>query len=45
MLIEMVFEKGTTAYKAAGLLGINRSTAKAIVRQFRRKGSIFQRKN
>jgi transposase len=40
----MVLENGFSIYKAAKILGINHSTAKAIMRKYRKNGSIFCRK-
>lgn len=40
----MVFEKGFTVYRAAKLLNLNQSTAKAIARKYRSQGTIFRRK-
>ncbi len=40
----MVSENGFSIYRAAKLLGLNHSTAKAIMRKYRRQGLIFRRK-
>lgn len=40
----MVFRSGFSVYRAAKVLGINQSTAKAIARKYRAKGTIFKRK-
>lgn len=45
MLIEMIMENGLSIYRAAKILGINNSTAKAILRKYRRSGHIFRRKH
>lgn len=44
-LIEMVSENGLSIYRAAKILSINHSTAKAILRRYRRNGHIFKRKH
>ena len=41
----MVIEEGFSVYRASRMLKINGSTAKTIVRNFRRHGTIFQRKS
>jgi hypothetical protein len=40
----MVVNEGVSIYRAGRLLGINNSTAKVIVRQYREKGVIFKRR-
>lgn len=45
MLIEMIMENGLSIYRAAKILNINNSTAKAILRKYRRFGHIFKRKD
>ena len=45
MLIEMIMENGLSIYRAAKILNINNSTAKAILRKYRRFGHIFRRKD
>jgi hypothetical protein len=44
-LIEKVIIERISVYRAAIQLELNQSTAKAIVRRFRRKGSIYVRKD
>jgi hypothetical protein len=41
----MVSENGLSIYRAAKILNINHSTAKAILRKYRRYGHIFKRKH
>jgi hypothetical protein len=36
--------QGFTVYRASKVLNINNSTAKAIIRKYRRTGTIFMRK-
>ena len=43
-LINMVGEDGFSIYRASRMLGINNSTAKAIVRNYFEKNRIFRRK-
>lgn len=44
-LIKMVTEEGKSVYRACRDLDINNSTAKAIIRNYKRKGHIFKRKH
>jgi hypothetical protein len=41
----MVHQRKTSVFRAARILNIKNSTAKAIIRQYRRKGHIFRRKS
>ena len=41
----MVLSEGLSVYRASRLLKIKGSTAKTIVRNYRKNGAIFQRKN
>lgn len=38
-------KQGFTVYRASKILNINNSTAKAIIRKYRRNGTIFMRKS
>jgi len=41
----MVQEELYSVYEASKLLGINNATAKVIIRNYRREGRVFVRKN
>ena len=41
----MVLSEGLSVYRASRLLKIKGSTAKTIVRNYKKTGAIFQRKN
>ena len=43
-LIRLVQSEKVTISESCKILGINKSTAKSILIQFRRKGKIFRRK-
>jgi hypothetical protein len=44
-LIQMVQDESYSVYEASKILGINNATAKVIIRNYRRKGRVFIRKN
>lgn len=44
-LIEMVTSQDLSIYRAAKSLKINNSTAKVIIRNYRRRGHIYKRKS
>lgn len=44
-LIDMVIYEKISIYRAAKELAINNSTAKAIIRNYRRHGHIYKRKS
>lgn len=43
-LINLVMEQGFSIYRAAKDLNLNHSTAKVILRKFKKTGAIFKRK-
>ena len=43
-LLKMVFEDGMTTYKSCKHLDINYSTGKSIIKSFKKKGTVIERK-